>query len=99
MKNEALLTAALIFAAAVPAYAQVPKDAGQGLVTHLDTDKNGTVSEAEFTAPQIERAKAQFQAMDANHDGQVDADEAQTFAEEMYKQMQEHQRQAAPPQK
>ena len=82
--------AALLFAAALPVYAQVPSDAGEGMVKRLDTDGNGTVSEAELLAPLQEKMKQEFSAMDADHDGQVTADEAQDFAEQMFKKIQEH---------
>ena len=46
-----------------------------------DTDGNGTISLAEFTAgsKKPEKAKARFEKADANHNGELDKTEAATL--------------------
>lgn len=44
------------------------------MMEHMDTDKNGTISEAEFA----EGAKRHFKEMDTNGDGQISRDEIQS---------------------
>jgi Ca2+-binding EF-hand superfamily protein len=51
----------------------------------LDTNKDGKLSEKEFTAGQKdpERAKGWFKKMDTNRDGSVSLDEFKTFSKKM----------------
>ena len=66
-----LPTALIAAALAGPAFAQPAPDAvAARMIARLDTDKNGTLSEAEWLAGG--RKGRGFARMDTNHDGQLD---------------------------
>jgi len=66
---------------------------GEAFLHTLDADGNGSVSRDEFVKPQIQQIERQFAYMDKNHDGKVDAEEADIFAKEMQKRIQQIQKQ------
>jgi Ca2+-binding EF-hand superfamily protein len=64
---------------------------GSAFIKTLDADGNGSVSKDEFTQPQMQQIIKQFDYMDKNHDSQIDMPEADAFAQEMHKHMQQMQ--------
>lgn len=68
---------------------------GQAFLRALDADGNGTVSHDEFIKPQLQQIEKQFEYMDKDKNGQVDVAEADIFATEMQKHLQQmrHQQQ------
>ena len=66
-----IVIAAALAALAGPALAQMPAPAD--IVKQWDTDKDGAVSKAEWTA--AGRPAERFDAVDANKDGKVTAEE------------------------
>ncbi len=82
VKKLLALSAAAFVLQAVPALAADghPKgDRGAKFFEKLDTDKNGSISEAEFLA----KSKERFAEMDANKDGNVTPEEAKAAHEKM----------------
>ena len=61
-------------ASATAGHGDKSKEEGKCGMDKVDTDKDGKVSQAEFTAAHPEKA-ANFATMDANSDGFIDADE------------------------
>lgn len=83
----ALLMAAPVFAQGTPA------DPSQVFLKTFDADQDGKVSRDEYVKPQVQQIEKQFDYMDKNKDGSVDAGEAAAFAEEMRERMQRMQKQ------
>lgn len=80
MKKILMLTAAVFALQAFPAMAEegAPKEGkGHRHFEKLDTDGNGSISEAEHLAG----AKTRFKAMDANGDGEVTKEEGRAHFE------------------
>ncbi len=77
-------------ALSVSAYAQSQQmSPGQAFLQTFDADRNGQVSRDEFVKPQVQNIEKQFDYMDKNRDGAVDPGEADAFASEMQKKMQQ----------
>lgn len=84
-----LLPLAAIALLASPALAQQTQgNPSQMFLQTFDANKDGRVSRDEFVKPQVQQIEKQFQYMDKNGDGSVDAKEADAFAKEMQKRMQ-----------
>lgn len=80
MKYVAILTAVSLGSAAILAVAAPEGRAGlQERIKQADTDGNGMLSRAEAAA--LPRIAKQFDAIDANHDNQITADELKAFHE------------------
>lgn len=89
VKKILVLSAAALMLQAIPALAEEGPgkgDRGAKMFEKLDTDKNGTISEAEFIA----KSKERFAAMDANSDGAVTPEEAKAAHEKMREKWKEH---------
>jgi Ca2+-binding EF-hand superfamily protein len=78
-----------LVAATMPAFAQQPQmpNLEAMFFQQFDTDKDGTVSRAEFLRPMEE----QFAHMDRDGNGTLDKAEVQAFNDEVRKRMQEMQ--------
>lgn len=79
--------------ASTPAFAQQPQtqqmpDLEKMFFEQFDTDKDGKVSKEEFLRP----TEAQFDHMDRDKNGVLDAAEVKAFNDEMKQSMQEMQR-------
>ena len=74
-----------------PSMQQMPKmpDLEKMFFEQFDTNKDGTVSKAEFLKP----TEAQFDHMDRDKNGALDQAEVKAFNDEMKQRMQEMQRQ------
>ena len=86
MKKIMMMGAAILALQAIPAFAQGPADGkhigGPGKFFEMqDTDKDGTVSEAEF----LDASKKKFTEMDADKDGKITKEEMATRKSEMKK--------------
>lgn len=93
MKRTALLTALLVTAFALPAFAQeaapaaAPAEGGKppvarkhgDFIKKLDTNGDGAIDKAEFVAD----AEAKFTKLDADNDGKVTADEFKALRDKM----------------
>lgn len=81
------LIPALALFAALPVSAQAPAqpDPSKLFLQTFDADKDGKVSKDEYVKPQVQQIEKQFDYLDKNKDGYVDAEEAETFAAEMRK--------------
>ena len=79
------LIPALALVMATPVFAEMPQQGnpGQLFLQTFDANGDGRVSRDEFIKPQVQQFEKQFQYMDKNGDGQVDAGEADAFASEM----------------
>lgn len=89
MKKLLVLSAAALVFQAIPAIAadgHEKGDRGAKMFEKLDTDKNGTISEAEF----LTKSKERFATMDANGDGAVTPEEAKAAHEKMREKWKEH---------
>ncbi len=83
----ALIISTPVFAAQGPA-----ANPSQVFLKTFDADNNGKVSKDEYVKPQVQQIEKQFDYMDKNKDGNVDAGEAEAFAEEMQQRMQKMQK-------
>lgn len=87
------LFATVLLVISMPLAAQTPEgqkqDPGQIFLGRFDANQDGAVSLDEFKAPQIQNLEQQFAFMDKNQDAKVDSDEANQFAEEMRKRMEQ----------
>jgi Ca2+-binding EF-hand superfamily protein len=86
------LALTLIVAAPVFAKQQMP-DQGEMFMKTFDANGDGRVSKDEYMKPQIQHIEKQFDYLDKNKDGVVNADEAEAFAKEMQQRMEQMQRQ------
>ncbi len=87
-------TLALTLIVAVPVFAQQQMpDQGEIFLKTFDANGDGRVSKDEYVKPQIQQIEKQFDYLDKNKDGIVDADEAKAFAKEMQQRMEQMQRQ------
>ena len=89
--NKTLILAAL---ACTPVWAQQPQmpqmpDLEAMFFEQFDANKDGQVDKAEFLKP----TEAQFDHMDKDQNGALDASEVKAFNDEMNQRMQEMQRQ------
>jgi Ca2+-binding EF-hand superfamily protein len=89
------LIPALALLVAVPVSAQSPEqpNPGQLFLQTFDADKDGRVSKDEYVKPQVQQIEKQFDYLDKNKDGQVDAGEAEAFAAEMRQRAEQMQKQ------
>lgn len=86
-------TVAFVLAAPM-VFAQPPQgNPGEAFLRTLDANGDGTVSREEFVQPQMQQIERQFDYMDKNHDSKVDIDEADAFAQEMQRRIQQIQQQ------
>ena len=86
------LALTLIVAAPVFAQKEMP-DQGQVFLKTFDANGDGRVSKEEYMKPQVQQIEKQFDYLDKNKDGIVDTAEADAFAKEMQKRMEQMQRQ------
>lgn len=90
MIRTALLAAAIAAVVATPAaFAQMPHgmpNLGDMFLKQFDANHDGKVTRDEFIKP----TEAQFDHMDTNGDGAVDASELETMQTEMMQRMQQH---------
>jgi len=84
-----IATAMLVLAAPMVLAQPSQSSPGAAFLRTLDADGNGSVSREEFVKPQIQQIERQFAYMDKNHDGKVDAEEAESFAKEMQQRIQQ----------
>ena len=99
-----LLPIAILLLGITPSYAADAPAAnanpGQSFLHAFDADGSGNVSKDEYVKPHIQQLtqqlEQQFEYMDKNHDGQVDAAEADAFAQEMQRYQQQQQQQQPP---
>ncbi len=88
------LISAIALIMAVPVFAEGKSaNPSQVFLKTFDADNNGKVSRDEYVKPQAQQIEKQFDYMDKNKDGNVDAGEAEAFAEEMRHKMQKMQKQ------
>jgi Ca2+-binding EF-hand superfamily protein len=88
------LIPAVAMVLAAPLYAeQQMGNPSQVFLQTFDADKDGRVSMDEYVKPQVQNIQKQFDYMDKNKDGHVDADEADAYAKEMQERMQQMQQQ------
>jgi hypothetical protein len=79
---------------AAPVIAMPPQgDPSKMFLKTFDANNDGRVSKDEFVKPQIQQIEKQFDYMDKNKDGVVDKQEAEAFAQEMQKKMQQMRKQ------
>jgi Ca2+-binding EF-hand superfamily protein len=91
---KSLIPAALLVLAAPMGFAQTSQaNPGEAFLHALDANGDGNVSRDEFVKPQMQNIERQFDYMDKNHDGKVDAGEADIFAKEMQKRIRQIQQQ------
>jgi Ca2+-binding EF-hand superfamily protein len=85
--KKVLLTSVVLLVASSPLLAQQQGQGSPGkmFLQQLDTDKNGSVSEAEFLKPQ----QAQFKHMDKDGNGAISEAEFDAFAQEMQQRIQQ----------
>ncbi len=76
---------ALALALAAPLFAESEQQTnpGQLFLQSFDGNKDGVVSKDEYVKPQVQQIEKQFDYLDKNKDGKVDAGEADAFAAEM----------------
>lgn len=84
----ALFVAAPLFAASEP-----QPEPGQLFLQSFDANKDDMVSKDEYVKPQVQQIEKQFEYLDKNKDGKVDAGEADAFASEMRKRAEQMQKQ------
>jgi len=89
-------TLAFTLILAAPAFAQQPPSQEEMFFKNFDTNGDGRVSKDEYMKPQVEQIEKQFDYMDKNKDGSVDAAEAKAFGQEMQKRMEQMQRMQPP---
>ncbi len=88
------LISAIALIMAAPVFAEgKPANPSQVFLKTFDADNNDQVSRDEYVKPQVQQIEKQFDYMDRNKDGNVDAGEAEAFAEEMRLKMQKMQKQ------
>ena len=93
-------TLAFTLVLAAPVFAQqMPSQAGQKMPSQeqmffktFDANGDGRVSKDEYMKPQVQQIEKQFNYMDKNQDGVVDAAEAKAFAQEMQQRMEQMQK-------
>ena len=91
------LIPALALLLSAPLLAQSPQqDPAAMFLKTFDANGDGKVSKNEFVQPQVQQIEKQFDYMDKNKDGAVDAAEAKAFGEEMQKRMEQMQRMQPP---
>jgi hypothetical protein len=87
------LIPALAMLAASAALAESQPAPSAMFLQRFDANGDRVVSREEFTQPHLQSVNRQFDAMDTNRDGQVDAGEADAFAENMRQHMQQQMQQ------
>ena len=86
------LISALALVMVGPLFAQSQQmEPSQVFLKTFDANNDGKVSRDEYVQPQVQQIGSQFDYMDKNGDGSVDAGEAAAFAEEMRQRMQQRQ--------
>ncbi|MCP5305471.1 MAG: EF-hand domain-containing protein [Chromatiaceae bacterium] len=92
--NKIMFAFVLASASAMAQQPQMPQmpqmpNLDELFMKQFDANQDGKVSKDEFLKPTVE----QFDHMDSNHDGALDAAEVKAFNDEMQKRVQELQRQ------
>ena len=88
------LIPAVAMALAAPVIAQQPPESPSvAFLQTFDANKDGSVAKDEFVKPQVQNIEKQFDYMDKNRDGKIDAQEADAYANEMRQRMQQMEQQ------